>query len=158
MTFAMNKVGAVKFFVCLFLSFVICFFICLVNGWLKTTTTVDEAMDKFVSVGGIDKVNKESQAIFNEYEKSASGVYISPDHERSGFPAINALGNSVVVYCKARSHAAGNTAIKISTYIQIRFGYHMYAKNIYIFDPNEAFVFNDASKCIQLTTNIFVSK
>jgi hypothetical protein len=117
--------------------------------WLDRPLTKEKAKEIFEKAGGIEKVEHEANILFNEYfaTNDYSCLYQS---DRTNFPAISALGKSVLFDGKSK--------------ILIRHGSLQNPQFIYIFHPvpdtnqDPAFTELYTSNYIQIATNIFMAK
>jgi hypothetical protein len=101
-------------------------------------------------VGGADKVNQEAKDIFNRF--GISEVTLLTKSNPNNFPAISALGNSIVLY--PESIDAG----KFPPHIEVRFGSHFNTKFVFIFETNNVVQFKNDSRIFQVTSNIYLGK
>ncbi|HVU26474.1 MAG TPA: hypothetical protein VHG71_01915 [Verrucomicrobiae bacterium] len=113
--------------------------------------TANKAAKNFQKAGGIEKVEQESKILFKQV--GTNDYWFHPS-DKTNFPALSSLGNVSVNHNQ----------------INIRFGGHFHTKFITIFPNtptidqmsvgnNQAFYKEYyTSRCIQVATNIFISK
>jgi hypothetical protein len=138
--------------ICLIISFVVL----LALGGQPKLMTKEKAIALFDKVGGVSRVNQEANEFFEKM--GTNEIYFFSQVDRTKYPAISALGRFVDYY--------GGNSDSVPN-IEIIFGTHFHGESILIFLPS--FDTNkisermlaygqDATKFIQVTTNIFVTK
>jgi hypothetical protein len=135
----------------------VCFIALLIVGGEPTTMTKEKAMMLLGKAGGTDKINEEAKALCKK--AGTNDFYFLDESDRTNFSTLCNLGR-LVNYTGGTS---GSTPV-----INVEFGTHFHRAYFLIFPlgidlpgasnhKNEATYF-DTSKCIQITTNIFVSR
>lgn len=126
---------------------VLAVFVYWYSGGFRSETTMSATVEKIREVGGMAKVDQETKTIFDRYGTAEFRPLDNSDLKE--FPAVSGLGNTFSIWPDASG---------CSGHIKVRYGYHMHAKTIWIFDPKKPLVFDGASACIQVSSNIFIDK
>ena len=121
-------------------------FLCLgIAGCGPSEMTSKEASDMFSKVGGVQAVNQEAKTLLDQIGTN-SVILMGPD--LTNYPALSGLGTVMIPFASPG----------FSTHIEIPFGSHRDRHFIFILKPDAPIEFPLASHCIQVTTNIFVSR
>jgi len=143
-----NSEAAIERHLVIVLTIAICcvisFVILLTIGGRPTVMTPEKAAQLFDKVGGIDKVQQEAKAFFNQ---AGTNYYWLHQTDKTKYPALSALGQSISIDGEQK--------------IIVKFGGHFHTKFIYIFQVAMATKNNAeyyTSSCIQVATNIFITK
>lgn len=124
--------------------------ICICLGMLGCSPSVmtqSQALDMFNKVGGTEQANREARIIFDQFNGKESKEIFG--NELTNFPTLSALGKPLFIQAGSNGY---------SSRIEIPIGSHYGRKFVFIFNPNEQIDFPYASRCIQVTSNIFVGK
>ena len=128
--------------------------------------TPEKAQKLFERVGGVNEINREASALLNQWGGNNSKFL--DESELTKAPAIYSLytncetysgqpytGTSVAIWVDFPNGDPSNGLVR---YIKIGFGNHESYKCFFIFNPNQAVMFNMPSNWFQVTSNIFASK
>ena len=118
-----------------------------VLGCSPSQTTQNQALEMFEKVGGLQRVNQEARAIFDQFGTNESKELFGP--VLTNYPALSALGKPLFIQSGTRGYSGR---------IEIPFGSHYQRRFIFIFNPNIPVEFPYVANCIQVATNCFVGK
>jgi hypothetical protein len=127
-----------------------------------TGTTVAEATRLVTEVHGVEKINKDAEAVFNQY--GTSGFENWKTVKERDFPVISNLVSSFGYYSIVDVIPEGTRGMQpapgFPAQIEIRFGSHTHPHFLYIVDWRKPFdltsVTNREPRWSQIVSNIFV--
>ena len=117
------------------------------GGCGRSEATLEEGTTLLARAGGLAKVNAEAAQIFNRFGTNTTMSLF--DADLTEFPAIRALGNSVIL---------GESGPGFPPHLRIRYGTHWRSKFFLIFDGDNGTNFTRSLPSIQICSNVFLLK
>jgi hypothetical protein len=135
---------------CGILGFVLCSVVLNLILNQNSELTESQIAAMFGKAGGVDKVNQEAKSIFDRF--GTSKITVLTISNLNDFPAMTALGNSVILWPESVDGG------KVPPHIEVRFGSHFNTRFVFIFETNYVAQLQSNPVVFRAASNIFVSK